>query len=188
MLWVVVVGFGALWVTLWDAAFGMTLRLMMTTTSNNEVILYQSIYHHGIDDKRRVQIPAKWRPSSDDVEFMLILWPQGTLADVNLMVLPPARAAALLAKIQEMPTGDPAAMSLRRLLGSKSDSVKMDKAGRIMIPEVMAKKAGLDKETGLDREAVLVGLVDRFEIWNPDRYQKISQTDEALLSEAFKLI
>ncbi len=143
---------------------------------------YTSIYHHGIDDKRRVQIPSKWRPAQPDVEFMLILWPNGAQPDANILVLPPARMAALAANIQEMSSTDPKAQSLRRLLGSKSAAASLDKSGRLMLPEDMAKKAGLDKE------AVLLGLVDRFEIWNPKRYEIVSQEDASLLSEAFKLI
>ena len=30
---------------------------------------YNSVYHHGIDDKRRVQIPVKWRPAELETEF-----------------------------------------------------------------------------------------------------------------------
>jgi MraZ protein len=81
-----------------------------------------------------------------------------------------------------MSFADPKASALRRLLGSKSASVSLDKAGRICLPEGMAKAVGIEDE------AILVGLVDRFEIWNPDRYQKVSAVDEALLPEAFKLI
>ena len=56
----------------------------------------------------------------------------------------------------------------------------LDKGGRICLPEGMAKAA--------DRgEAMLVGLVDRFEIWNPERYAA-SAVDDQLLPEAFKLI
>jgi hypothetical protein len=38
----------------------------------------------------------------------------------------------------------------------------LDKAGRICLPEGMARAAGIKDE------AVLVGLLDRFEIWNPE--------------------
>ena len=44
------------------------------------------------------------------------------------------------------------------------------------------------KAVGIDKEAVLVGLVDRFEIWSPERYETVSAVDAALLPEAFKLI
>jgi MraZ protein len=154
----------------------------MSSPEAREVIHYHSLFRHGVDEKRRVQIPAKWRPSQPDVELTLILWPNGAQADACLLVLPPAEMNALAEKIRAMSFADPKASALRRLLGSKSASVSLDKAGRICLPEGMAKAVGIEDE------AILVGLVDRFEIWNPDRYQKVSAVDEALLPEAFKLI
>src|SRR5216684_6567598 len=92
---------------------------------------YNSLYRHGIDEKRRVQIPAKWRPSQPDVEFTLILWPNGAQSEACLLVLPPAEMSALADKIRAMPYADPKAAALRRVLGSKSATVTLDKAGRI---------------------------------------------------------
>lgn len=147
-----------------------------------ETIHYTSLFRHGVDEKRRVQIPAKWRPSEPDVEFTLILWPNGGQPDANLLVLPPAEMKALADKIRAMSNADPKASALRRLIGSKSASVALDKGGRICIPDTMAKAVGIEDE------AVLVGLVDRFEIWSPERYETVSAVDAALLPEAFKLI
>lgn len=154
----------------------------MPENSNNELIHYNSLYRHGVDDKRRVQIPAKWRPSQPDVQFTLILWPNGAQSDACLLVLPPEEMKALADKIRAMPFADSKAQTLRRLLGTKSDTVTLDKGGRICLPENMAKAVGIENE------AVLVGLVDRFEIWTPGRYETVSATDTALLPEAFKLI
>jgi MraZ protein len=145
-------------------------------------VLYNSIYHHGVDEKRRLQIPAKWRPQDENFQFTLILWPNSGGKEPYLLVLPPEPMRALLEKLKGMPYSDPKADSLRRLLGKNSDQVTLDKAGRICIPEAMAKGAGIE------REAVLIGSWDRFEIWNPERYEAASRVDEALASEAFKLI
>src|SRR2546428_1141611 len=154
----------------------------MPGTETNEVIYYNSLFRHGVDEKRRVQIPAKWRPTKPDVEFTLILWPNGSQPDACLLVLPPPEMRALAEKIKAMPFADPKASALRRLLGSKSASVTLDKGGRICLPEAMTKAVDIEKE------AVLVGLVDRFEIWNPERYETASAVDAALLPEACKLI
>src|SRR6185312_9161979 len=151
----------------------------MSSSSNNEMIHYHSLFRHGVDEKRRVQIPAKWRPSQPDVELTLILWPNGSQPDACLLVLPPAEMAVLADKIRAMPFADPKASALRRLLGSKSARVTLDKAGRIVVPESMANSAGIEA----NGEATLVGLVDRFEIWNPKRYESVSAVDEALLTE-----
>ena len=154
----------------------------MPTESVNESIYYHSLFRHGVDEKRRVQIPAKWRPTKPDVEFTLILWPNGSQPDASLLVLPPAEMQSLAEKVKAMPFADPKASALRRLLGSKSASVTLDKSGRICLPDAMAKSVGIEKE------AVLVGLVDRFEIWNPKHYEAASPVDAVLLPEAFKLI
>jgi MraZ protein len=144
-------------------------------------IYYSSCYRHGVDEKRRVQIPAKWRSPKSEV-LTLILWPKGTMPEACLLVLPPAEWHDLVQKLKEMPFADPKAQALRHLLGRKSDRVTLDKGGRICLPEVMSQSAGIEGE------AMLVGLVDRFEIWNPERYAAASAVDDQLLPEAFKLI
>jgi DNA-binding transcriptional regulator/RsmH inhibitor MraZ len=37
-------------------------------------------------------------------------------------------------------------------------------------------------------EAILVGLLDRFEIWNPTRYEKVKASDAVMAQEAFKMM
>ena len=153
----------------------------MPPAQSSEPIYYNSLYRHGVDAKRRVQIPAKWRSAEPEV-LTLILWPKGTLPEACLLVLPPAEWIALVQKLKTMPFADPKAEALRRLLGRKSDRVTLDRAGRICLPEAMAQASAIGDE------ALLVGLVDRFEIWNPERHQSASAVDDGLLPEAFKLI
>jgi MraZ protein len=81
-----------------------------------------------------------------------------------------------------MPNSNPNKTVLKRFIGSESVQVACDKAGRICLPPEMATAAGIAEE------AVLVGLLDRFEIWNPDRYEKVKAADAVLASEAFKLM
>jgi MraZ protein len=144
-------------------------------------VYYNSIYRHGVDEKRRLQIPAKWRPTQENFEFTLILWP-GIEGRRYILALPPEPLKTLVEKITSMPYSDPKADSLRRLLGKSSDQATLDKSGRICLSEAMAVGAAIE------REAVLIGSWDRFEIWNPARYEAASMVDDALASEAFKLI
>ena len=142
--------------------------------------IYQARYRHGVDEKRRVQIPAKWRPGAEGVEFALVLWPHNDRPDACLLVLPPRAFADFFQKITAMPFGDPKAEALRRILGEKSDRVPVDKAGRICLPEEMARAAGITNE------ALLNGMFDRFQIWNPDRYEQTKAGVEALAPDAFR--
>jgi MraZ protein len=146
-----------------------------------ESLFYHSVYRHGVDEKRRVQIPAKWRSERPE-DLTLIVWPKGQWAEACLLVLPPDIWLGLAQKLKAMSFSDPKAEALRRLIGTKSDRVTLDKAGRICLPEWMAQA------TGIGKEAVLVGLVDRFQIWDPDRHEAASAEDAELSSEAYKLI
>ena len=142
---------------------------------------YNSCYRHGIDEKRRVQIPAKWRPEEAGTELTVILWPKHP-AGSCLRVLPPAEMAQLMAEIDAMPNTSSDKVVLKRFIGSESLQVTLDKAGRICLPDEMARQAGLKDE------AVLVGLLDRFEIWNPDRYENVKAADAVLAPKAFELM
>jgi len=84
--------------------------------------------------------------------------------------------------VRALPFGDQQAEALRRFLGRKSDTVTSDKSGRITLSESMAKAIGLEKE------AVLIGMFDRFQIWNPKTYDEVIVAEDALAMEAFKLI
>jgi MraZ protein len=81
-----------------------------------------------------------------------------------------------------MPNSDPNKVVLKRFIGSESIQVALDKAGRICVPDTMAAAAGIKDE------AMLVGLLDRFEIWNPQRYEKVRASDAVMAQEAFKMM
>src|ERR1041385_2215006 len=141
---------------------------------------YNSSFRHGVDEKRRVQVPAKWRPKSG-TDLTLVLWPKAK-EGACLRVLPPNKMADLMRDIDAMPNSDPNKVVLKRFIGSESVQVALDKAGRICLPDAMASAAGIKEK------AVLVGLLDRFEIWNPERYEKVRASDAVMAQEAFKMM
>src|SRR5262245_14510101 len=143
---------------------------------------YNSCFDNVVDEKRRVQIPSNWRKGQNEVEFMLVLWPNGAQKDACLLVLPPAAAHKLRQRLTSMAFGDAQAESLRRFLGRKSQMVTSDKSGRITLPEHMAHAAGIENKVKL------VGMFDRFQLWSPDRFETITEGDDALAQEAWKLI
>ena len=169
---------GSLWVII--PIWGITVN-KMSDANTVPPTYYNSCYRHGVDEKRRVQIPAKWRPEADGVELTIILWPKHQ-AGTCLRVLPPEEMAKLKTTIDAMPRGDASKGVLKRLIGSGSVQVTLDKAGRICLPEDMARAADIKDE------AVAVGLIDYFEIWNPDRYENVKAADAAFAHEAFKLM
>ena len=153
----------------------------MAQNDNIEPTYYNSLYRHGVDEKRRVQVPAKWRPAEAGTELTLVVWPKAKDGPC-LRVLPPTQMAKLMQDIDAMQNSDPGKGVLKRFIGSKSEQVTVDKSGRICLPEEMTRAAGISDM------AVLVGLLDKFEIWSPDRYEKAEASDAVMAQEAFKLM
>ena len=67
----------------------------MQSEGNGEPTYYNSLYKHGVDEKRRLQIPAKWRPAKENFEFTLIVWPKSKEGPC-LRALPPEQMAKTL--------------------------------------------------------------------------------------------
>src|ERR1035437_3781712 len=151
----------------------------MELGATTEPKYYNSLYRHGVDEKRRIQIPAKWRPAEPGTELTLVLWPKAK-EGTCLRVLLPQQMAKLMQDVNALPNSDSNKVVLERFIGSGSEQVTLDKAGRICLPEKMAKDAGIGTE------AMLVGLIDRFEIWSPERYERVMVSDAIMAQEAFK--
>lgn len=153
----------------------------MSDNKKDEPTYYNSRFKHGVDEKRRVQVPAKWLPQKPGIELTLVLWPSQS-AGACVRVLPPVQMAKLMQSIDEMPNSDRRKVVLKRIIGGGSAQASVDKSGRICLPEEMAREADLKGEV------MLVGLLDRFEIWNLERYDKVQAADASMEEEAFKLM
>ncbi len=122
-------------------------------------------------------MPFRWRPK-DPLEFTLVVWPKHE-AGTCLRVFPPGPWAKFRAEIEAM-TDVVKKPALKRLIGSMSTSMKLDTAGRLTIPEEMTMEAAITNQ------AVLVGMVDRFEIWSPERYAEAKAQDVPVWKEALQ--
>jgi MraZ protein len=142
---------------------------------------YNLVYRHSLDDKRRLPVPYRWRPKPQEpIEFTLIVWPKNP-AGACLRVLPPAAWAKFRAEIDAMQ--DIATKPiLKRMIGSYSTSLRLDSAGRLTIPEEMAVEADITTQ------AVLAGLLDRFEIWSPARYAETKAKDSATWKQSLETL
>jgi MraZ protein len=90
-----------------------------------------------------------------------------------LRVLPPAQWLKLLEEIKGMPSDHEQKPILQRIVGRDSTEVKLDSAGRLMIPDIMAEAADIKDE------AVLAGNLGHFELWSPARHALLEEKDKA---------
>ncbi|BET69558.1 division/cell wall cluster transcriptional repressor MraZ [Opitutales bacterium ASA1] len=121
---------------------------------------YVGNFRHALDAKNRLTIPAKWRFAGDENEVYLAL----PNASGYVMVLPPAEVEKLYQKISAMPYSDAEAQELQHKLFGLAHQFGCDKQGRINIPEILLRHAGITKE------AVLVGTMNKFGLWSPERW------------------
>ena len=125
-------------------------------------------YHHTLDEKGRMTIPARFRDLLADGTYVT----QGF--DQNLKLLTEPAFEAMAAKVNGLSETNPKIRKLRRLFFASAGKVDLDRLGRVLIPQFLRDFAGLGKE------AVIVGVGESIEIWSPDGWQK--QLDE--LSDA----
>jgi len=122
--------------------------------------MFYGEFEHSIDDKERMTIPAKFRAwlatgvvITKGIEPCLLLYPADSWAK-------------LVDKVSTLAVTNPQARELRRrLFGGAADSVP-DKQGRVKLPAYLREYANLDKQ------AVIVGLHDYCEIWNPEQWRE----------------
>jgi MraZ protein len=147
--------------------------------SSAKSLSFHGLFRHGIDDSRRVMLPAKWRPTESGFEFTVILMPirkDAPEAERRLLAIQPDRWQEKLAKVRGANAQNKGLAAVERTLASNSVQLALDKAGRLCLPEDLAEKAGLTKEVQF------VPRLDKFEMWNPERYEAQAAADESLAS------
>ena len=130
------------------------------------IMYFRSSSFHTIDSKGRVIIPARWREivtasASDSLmvsrmDHCLVSYTHQAWADIENRILSLSKKSDRLRRF-------------RRLFIGSAAECTLDKQDRILIPPTLRQYAQLDKEI------VLVGVLDHFEIWSRDRWENENQ-------------
>ncbi len=132
--------------------------------------LFVGQFEHALDAKGRIVLPASFRSSFDQSGF-LTKGSEGCLA-----LLTPERfrdiAQTMASRSEE---GDVRHRSAKRSFGAGAARILPDKQGRIAVPEDLRSFANLE------RECVIVGVIDEVEIWDRSRWQEITEVGDSLL-------
>lgn len=123
---------------------------------------FKGTFKHTIDHKNRFNIPAKFRGNPEVPEndyFVIVRGFEGCLY---------LYSHSSWQKIEEKLAGlktlsDPKARYFVRLLLSNAADAKIDKQGRIAVPQNLLELAGIS------REIIIRGVFDKIELWDPAR-------------------
>jgi MraZ protein len=128
-------------------------------------------YTPRLDDKGRLFLPAKFRDQLSEglvvtrgQERCLTVWPRPEFEQV-------ARQA------QAAPVTDKGVRDYTRLLFAGASDDQPDKQGRLSIPPMLREYAALS------RDVIVIGVVNRLEIWDAARWQSYSDTHEEAFSD-----
>ncbi|HEY5820900.1 MAG TPA: division/cell wall cluster transcriptional repressor MraZ [Propionibacteriaceae bacterium] len=123
-----------------------------------------------LDEKGRLILPAKYRDELADglvitrfQERCLAIWPMQTFVEVAQSV----RTSSSSQNVRDY----------QRMLASGASDETPDKQGRITIPPHLRAYAGLDKD------CVVVGAINRVEVWDSAAWQQYSEEKESAYAE-----
>ena len=132
-----------------------------------------------LDAKGRMAIPTRYRERiaqrcdghlvvTVDKDYCLLLYPLPDWEDIER-------------KLMRLPSLDKRARRLQRLMVGHATEVDIDGHGRILLSRELREFAGLEKQ------AVLLGQGNRFELWDEERWNEtrdgwLSDGDDADLS------
>lgn len=132
-----------------------------------------------LDAKGRLAIPTRYRErlatrcdgqlvATVDKDYCLLIYPLPDWEEIER-------------KLMRLPSLDKRARRLQRLMVGHATEVDLDGHGRILLSRELREFAGLD------RQAVLLGQGNRFELWDEERWNEtrdgwLNDVDDADLS------
>lgn len=128
-------------------------------------------YLYSIDQKKRISIPSKFRRELGKRAVV-------TRGIEKCLVIYPLKEWAKLAKkLENLPTSQTDARGFVRIMLSGAVDVGLDKLGRILIPDYLKEYAFLKKNVAI------LGLSNRIEIWDKNRWQDFRKRTETAVGD-----
>ena len=136
--------------------------------------MFRGSSFHTIDAKGRFIVPTRFRDviRASGHDCLVISRMDGCLFAYTL-----DEWTKLEKKILHLPSKSEAMRRFARLFIGSAHEQRCDGQGRVLIPAPLKQYAELDKEI------VLAGVIDRFEIWSKEKWDHENDKNEADLSD-----
>lgn len=120
-------------------------------------------HRYQLDGKGRIPLPARLRhPFSDGVYLTLG-------QDGCLFAYPPEEWQRRSDEVRSRPLAAQEARAYARMFFGNAERVELDGQGRLLIPQQLRAQAGLG------RDAVVIGVSERLEIWASEAWLRYEQ-------------
>lgn len=144
--------------------------------------LFITTFERPLDDKGRVQLPAKWRWQADtNDETFLAFVDRGK----HLSIYPKAKLDELRERRKVAPHEEKKAIrAFLSRLAAEGTQFGLDSVGRMNIPNAMLERVGIPVGAK-GGKLMLVGQEDYFQAWSVEAYEAEQSDREPIDSEAF---
>ncbi len=136
--------------------------------------MFSGTSNHSIDSKGRIVLPQKFREELGESFYVT----RGFTDCVQVMSS--EQFEHLRQQILQLPADK--ALSLQYIMVSPAVCVTPNSQGRIPIPQTLRDGAGLEKD------AVVVGMDSRIEIWDKDRFDEFIRIQRQNIGNALELL
>lgn len=128
-------------------------------------------YHHTIDEKGRIIIPAKFREELGN-NFIITRGIENCL-----FVYSEENWAKITDKLNSLPFTKKDARTFNRFFMSGATNVELDKQGRVNISKPLIDYASLLKD------CVIIGTGDRLEVWSQESWESFFDSTKDSMSD-----
>jgi MraZ protein len=124
-------------------------------------MLLTGTFSRTLDDKKRLGLPKRLREQLENPTSVFIT----PGPDQSLWLYSQPSLERAWEKLEQSPANEAEARVFRRLYFGQSETVDLDRNGRILIPDRLLEFAVLK------HEIVLIGVRDHLEIWDAERWK-----------------
>lgn len=137
---------------------------------------------HALDGKKRLTIPSTWRALvGSPAELVAVPSASNNPLERSVWIYPVRVWNQRLAGLRKISSADAKVRNALSVLASRSEMLTWDAAGRLRVNDELLKHAGL---TG---QVMLVGALERFELWEPEQWKQLEETvDSTVIMSAFQ--
>ena len=133
--------------------------------------MFMGEFHHSIDDKGRLILPAKFREDLGD-NFIITRGLEECLFIYSI-----SEWEKITHKLNNLPFTKKDARSFMRFFLSGATATEFDKQGRINITSPLISYADLKKE------CVIIGVGNRIEVWSKEKWDDFYNSNKEKLSD-----
>ncbi len=137
--------------------------------------MFSGMTNHSIDAKGRIVLPAKFREELGNSFYLA----KGFKTDC-IQAVSCDEFERLSENIRKIPATY--ALQLQYRFNGSSVEVTPNAQGRVIIPQSLREFAEIDKD------ALVIGMDKRIEIWNKDRFEAYMASQQDTLAEALSML